>query len=180
MTLRRKQRGAALLAFFAVLVTVLTLAGVATLQRMATRAPAQVDEREVLVAAANALRAHVLIQHCRNPGTLTTDLLPCPDTGAAEGDAAATCPGVTRGWLPWRTLGLPPARDASGTCLWYERQGAIGRVIAPQAARAGQNRTSLASRLGGGGNLAAANYLDATDPSVPVVVNLAPVSATCP
>ena len=180
MTLRRQQRGAALLAFFAVLVTVLTLAGVATLQRMAMRAPAQVDEREVLLAAANALRAHALVEHCRAPGTAMVDLLPCPDLGTAEGNAAATCPGITRGWLPWRTLGLPPARDSSGTCLWFERQGATGRVIAPQAARTGQNRASLASRLVCGGNLTAASYLDATDPAVAVAVNLAPVSATCP
>jgi len=54
--------------------------------------------------------------------------LPCPDTdndGSAEIFSGADCPGnlpgsnVYVGRLPWRTLGLPDLRDASGERLWY-------------------------------------------------------------
>ena len=45
--------------------------------------------------------------------------LPCPDTDG-DGIAETTCNNaVSLGLLPYRTLGLPDLRDASGTCLWY-------------------------------------------------------------
>ena len=45
--------------------------------------------------------------------------LPCPDTNG-DGIAETTCNNaVSLGLLPYRTLGLPDLRDASGTCLWY-------------------------------------------------------------
>jgi hypothetical protein len=107
-------------------------------------------------------------------------LLPCPDLAGPEGQSGATCPGLTRGWLPWRTLGLPPQRDASGTCLWYERQGTNARVIAAGAATASQNRTSLPARPVCGGNNNAAQYLDAADPGITITLNLAAMAAACP
>ena len=53
--------------------------------------------------------------------------LPCPDRGTtAEGQAQPAC-GSTDvtviGRLPWKTLDLPPLRDASGECLWYAVSG---------------------------------------------------------
>ncbi len=45
--------------------------------------------------------------------------LPCPDL---DGDGLEETPCGTssaEGWLPWQTLGLPPLRDASATCLRY-------------------------------------------------------------
>ena len=45
--------------------------------------------------------------------------LPCPDM---DGDGLEETPCGTSsagGWLPWKTLGLPPLRDASVTCLRY-------------------------------------------------------------
>ncbi len=52
---------------------------------------------------------------------------PCPDMGSGtEGQAASAC-GATDitviGRLPWKTLDLPPLRDASGECLWYAISG---------------------------------------------------------
>lgn len=47
--------------------------------------------------------------------------LPCPDTdddGSAETFVGSDCPSYI-GRLPWRTLGLPDLRDASGERLWY-------------------------------------------------------------
>lgn len=174
-----RQRGAAMLVLIAVLFAVMAAAAVAALRPMARQHTAAVAQQRSLALARDALHGAALARHCTDATRPLDTLIPCPE-GATEGTAAASCAGVTRGWLPWRTLGLPPARDSSGTCLWFERQGATGRVIAPQAARTGQNRASLASRLVCGGNLTAASYLDATDPAVAVAVNLAPVSATCP
>lgn len=44
--------------------------------------------------------------------------LPCPDTDG-DGVADGNCSSTTLGLLPYRTLGLPDLRDASGACLWY-------------------------------------------------------------
>ena len=52
---------------------------------------------------------------------------PCPDMGTGfEGHAAPGCSGAdvtVIGRLPWRTLDLPPLRDAHGECLWYAVSG---------------------------------------------------------
>jgi hypothetical protein len=50
--------------------------------------------------------------------------LPCPETfkNGTEGNSAGTCGKDNRntiGWLPWKSLGLPPLEDNSGTCLLY-------------------------------------------------------------
>ncbi|VAW81375.1 hypothetical protein MNBD_GAMMA13-947, partial [hydrothermal vent metagenome] len=52
--------------------------------------------------------------------------LPCPDYGIGAGGLdglSDACAGngnfVTIGRLPWKTLGLPDLRDASGESLWY-------------------------------------------------------------
>jgi hypothetical protein len=53
--------------------------------------------------------------------------LPCPDRGTGvEGQAQSACGGAdvtVIGRLPWKTLDLPPLRDASGECLWYAVSG---------------------------------------------------------
>lgn len=53
--------------------------------------------------------------------------LPCPDMGTAvEGEAQTACGSIdvtVIGRLPWKTLDLPPLRDASGECLWYAVSG---------------------------------------------------------
>ena len=60
----------------------------------------------------------------KTPTGLQQRYLPCPDTngdGLEEtpcGTAAAT------GWLPWQTLGLPPLKDATGSCFRYYVAGA--------------------------------------------------------
>jgi hypothetical protein len=77
-----------------------------------------------------------------DPGKLLTQKtrLPCPDR---DGDGAAdTAPntgscGTTRqpaiGLLPWKTLGLPPLRDADGECLWYAVSGDFKDAADPAA-----------------------------------------------
>jgi hypothetical protein len=175
-----RQGGAALLALMTILVATAAVAGTLALQRLARSDTTQRSEQHQLALAAEALRGHAFRLHCLAPITPANTLLPCPNSAGADGVAAASCPGTTRGWLPWATLGVPPLRDTSGTCLWYERSGTTARVIAPGAARAGQNRTSLPARVLCNGNYTSGNYLDAADASQTVTLNLALLSARCP
>jgi len=52
--------------------------------------------------------------------------LPCPANNNGEGNSVGVCNATdeaTLGWYPWRSLGLPPLRDESGTCLLYAVSG---------------------------------------------------------
>lgn len=176
----KRQRGAALLAVFAVLLAISAAAAATTFRQAARPESRDLAERRALALARDALHGHAQAQHCRNPAQPLDTLLPCPDAAATEGVAAASCPGTTRGWLPWRSLGLPPLRDASGTCLWVERTAGSVRVIAAGGARTGQNRAAVPARPVCGGNLAAANYLDAGDASLTLTLQPAALAAVCP
>ena len=70
--------------------------------------------------------------------------LPTPDLGStrnstpAEGNSAGNFPGNAQnlsviGRLPWKSLGLPPLRDANGECLWYAVSGSAQGDTAPTA-----------------------------------------------
>jgi hypothetical protein len=58
------------------------------------------------------------------PGRL--GYLPCPANNNGEGNSVGSC-GATNtpylGWFPWRSLGLPPLKDETGTCLLYAVSG---------------------------------------------------------
>jgi hypothetical protein len=165
---------------FVVLIAVAASVGAAMLRTSSAREPATQQQARELMLAADALRGRAFQQRCLTPALPVDQLLPCPDSAGAEGQAGASCPGLTRGWLPWRTLGLPPQRDASGTCLWYERQGTTARVIAAGAPTPVQTRSNLSARQICGGSNTAAQYLDATDPAVTITLNLAAMAASCP
>lgn len=179
-TLAVRQRGAALLTLFAVLIVVAAGVGAASLRHAASGESISQRQARDLALAAQALRGRAFQQRCTNPALPADQLLPCPDAASVEGQAGASCPGLTRGWLPWRTLGMPPLRDASGTCLWYERQGSSARVIAAGAPTATQSRSNLPARPVCGGNNNAAQYVDATDQAVVVTLDLAAMAARCP
>ncbi|MBT8440725.1 MAG: hypothetical protein KJO91_13410 [Gammaproteobacteria bacterium] len=58
------------------------------------------------------------------PGRL--GYLPCPANNNGEGNSVGTCGASNMaaiGWFPWRSLGLPPLKDESGTCLLYAVSG---------------------------------------------------------
>jgi hypothetical protein len=175
-----RQRGAALLVMFAVLLAVAASLGAAMLRKSSVREPVSRRQAQALTLAAEALRGRAFHQRCLTPALPADQLLPCPDSTGAEGHAGASCPGLTRGWLPWRTLGLPPLRDGTGTCLWYERLGTTARVIAAGEPTPAQTRANLPARPVCGGNNAAAQYLDATDPAVTVTLDLAAMAGRCP
>jgi hypothetical protein len=177
--MKSRQQGAALLVFMVLLVTVVAAFGMAGLRRVTHDARHNQDQQN-LASGIAALRSAAFVNRCADRTRPLTDLLPCADAATTEGVAAASCPGVTRGWLPWRTLGLPPLRDSSGTCLWYERNGTTARVIVAGAASGAQNRGASAGRTICGGNLTATNYLDAGDLSLAMTLNTAAMVARCP
>ncbi len=177
----KRQRGAALLALVAVLAAILATATVAQVRRQMRPGQDLVAEGRALVLARDALRGAALLQRCADPGLPLDALLPCPEgVGAVEGVAALSCTGISRGWLPWRSLGLPPLRDGSGTCLWLERNGLTARVIAPGAASTSQLRTVDPARLDCPGNADAAQYLDAGDRELSLILDTAALTAACP
>lgn len=120
--------------------------------------------------------------------------LPCPDRNGAigvEGDQDANCSNRFKnvsGYLPWRTLGIPALKDASGSCLWYavsgnyksepssklvneDTEGAfqiagtglsnvVAVVFAPGAALSGQARNFDVNTYCGGDHINIAAYLE--------------------
>jgi hypothetical protein len=130
---RVSPRGAALLAFLALLV----LGGLSWFLHLATgfnRASVRdpITDR-ALAEAKDALLGYAAAYpetHLRNHrAAFVPGHLPCPDTGNAlenEGAEAGTCgaKGVTViGHFPWRSLGIPPPKDGYGECLWYAVSG---------------------------------------------------------
>ena len=115
------QGGAALL----ILLTIITLS-IATFLLTATSRVQSVLDRpfQNLFALSQAKQALLAYSRLSDPDLsaatgLQLRYLPCPDT---DGDGLEESPcGSTsaEGWLPWMSLGLPPLRDASGTCLRY-------------------------------------------------------------
>jgi hypothetical protein len=123
--LRGKQRGQGLLGVIAIFGIGLS----ALLYGLITPASLSI-EKEKSTNAALALARDALIGRAatddNRPGSL-----PCPDfddgtvnpinvanDGIADLLAGADCPSYI-GRLPWKTLGLPDLRDASGERLWY-------------------------------------------------------------
>jgi hypothetical protein len=118
----RCQRGAALLALAAALALGTTWMLVSAVG-LAGRSAAQTAHNARVLAEAKAALIAWVAANALEPGEENPGRLPCPqawgDVGSAnEGRAAASCAHPT-GWLPWRTLGLPETRDASGRQLWY-------------------------------------------------------------
>jgi len=82
---------------------------------------ALVAQREQLTRQALAEAKEALIAWAAEYATQGPGHLPCPDTngdGLREPVACGTFNTVI-GELPWRSLGVPDLRDASGTRLWY-------------------------------------------------------------
>lgn len=118
------QRGAALLIFALVLVSVL-LGGFLSRLNSATQEH-QRDRiaSESLARAKEALIGFAISYRDTHPERVF-GYLPCPDSDN-DGEAGPDCgiSGVSViGRLPWKTLGLPAPRDASGECLWYAVSG---------------------------------------------------------
>lgn len=87
------------------------------------------DNAAALASAREALLGYALTYDAVSPGNL--GFLPCPDLatggGFGEGEAhGSACLARYRsaiGRFPWKTLGISPARDKAGECLWYAVSG---------------------------------------------------------
>jgi len=121
----KRQRGALLLGLLLVLMLAFAAAWLHRPWQaiLATRASAH--NSNVLDTAKRALLAWASL-HCTQAGANLDNVvageLPRPDTDAPGSSGAGTqnVVGAPRlGRLPWRTLDLPPLRDASGELLWY-------------------------------------------------------------
>lgn len=122
----RSQGGAALLIFALVLISVL-LGGLLIQLNSATQAN-QRDQAasESLAHAKEALIGFAITYRDTHvPHDQVFGYLACPDTdndGVAEASCGTTDVSVI-GRLPWKTIGIPPPRDATGECLWYAVSG---------------------------------------------------------
>ncbi len=119
-----RQQGAALLVFM-LLMLLAGSAAVFNFLHPQSRLPTEQD-RQLLLQAKQALLGYALRYGDLHPGQVAGHL-PCPDQ---TGDGLQNKPcGVAgqsaMGWLPWKTLGLPPLRDQAGSCLWYAVSGAF-------------------------------------------------------
>jgi hypothetical protein len=176
----RRQRGAALLALVAVLCAITAAAAIAQMRQLARAGDDTTAEQRALALARDALRGDALRRRCADPARPPDTLLACPESGGAEGDAAENCAGTSRGWLPWRSLGVAPLRDGSGTCLWMERDGLTARVIAPGAPSASQVRAGDPARVICPGSQDPTQYLEAGDRSLALTLHVAALAAACP
>src|SRR5688572_32663126 len=123
LTGRRRQRGAALLVAAAMMVLGTTWFVLSTVNAAAARSGAQVAHNARVLAETKAALIAWVASRALDAAEDNPGRLPCPqawgDVGSAnEGRAAPSCANPT-GWLPWRTLGLPPQRDAAGRSIWY-------------------------------------------------------------
>lgn len=154
-----RERGAAALLLIA-LVAVITAATIASALPLAGQAERERATQAALAQAAQAVAGYARARRCVAGSGTVASHLPCPDLGAAEGNAAPACAPVARGRLPWRTLGVEPLRDAAGECLWYERTATGARVIAPGRAFGGQSRANSPAAPVCGGHYGEADYLE--------------------
>ena len=119
----RSQHGAALLIFALVLISAL-LGGFLSQLNSTTQAN-QRDQlaSEALARAKDALIGFAITYRDTHPDEVF-GYLPCPDT---DNDGVSDSCGATDvslvGRLPWKTLGVPPLRDATAECLWYAVSG---------------------------------------------------------
>lgn len=154
-----RERGAAALLMIALL-AVIAAATIASALPLADQAERERATQAALAQAAQAVAGYARARRCVAGSGTVASHLPCPDLGAAEGNAAPACAATARGRLPWRTLGVEPLRDAAGECLWYERTPTGARVIAPGRALGGQSRANSPSAPVCGGHYGEADYLE--------------------
>lgn len=171
--MKRSEQGAvALLLMLVLLGIVASLATASALRAAAAPTREQVQAR-TLAEAAEALAGYARTRRCLLGKGTVADHLPCPDLGAAEGQAAGACGLPSTGRLPWRTLGILPLRDAAGECLWYERNAAGARVIAPGLAQGSQTRAASGAAPVCGGHYGAADYVEIAGNDVTLAVSAA-------
>lgn len=182
-----KQRGAAFIVMLVIMIMGVTFFLVSSLSSSSLRIAREKKTSGVLAQAKEALIARSVVDSTQPGG------LPCPNIANGANDGIANpgpdCPSYI-GRLPWRTLGLPDLRDASGAPLWYalsrnfrKDPGAshinsdtpgtltvtgnssagnvVAIVFAPGTNLTGQSRSNIQiGTCGAAENLCASNYLE--------------------
>ncbi len=120
----QRQRGVIFIVMMVILVMGSTAFLVSSLNSIAPQLERDKQTADALAQAKEALIGYAvsvnLVSGSDRPGDL-----PCPDIdndGIEEtscGSASGSHPEQRLGRLPWKTLGLPDLRDASGERLWY-------------------------------------------------------------
>jgi len=126
-----KQSGAALLIALIIVVLAVTAGLLSAYNNRNSQTEREQITSTALSKAREALISYALTYPDANQqggiSVFVPGHLPCPDLGAGtEGIAATSCGGrgiTSIGMLPWKTLGIPPLRDAQGNCLWYAVSG---------------------------------------------------------
>lgn len=124
-----RQQGAALLVMMLVVIVGAAALLVSKLNRNGGALRQASDTQIALARAKDALLAYAMAYPDRTPGSAVQ--LPCPDLDAGgstlDGEAHEFNCGAAGetmlGRLPWKTLGIPAARDGAGECLWYVVSG---------------------------------------------------------
>jgi hypothetical protein len=122
-----RQSGTVLLAFLMIFIVGLSFGLLNKLNANSQSRVYNTKTQEALAQAKRALIAYAVTYYESNPGEF--GFLPCPDVSSAvgtEGNPDPNCSGKninSLGKLPWKTIGTPPLRDASGECLWYAVSG---------------------------------------------------------
>lgn len=173
----RRPRGMVLLLALVALVG----AAVALLGWLEAGAARELRERRAVGLAALAEGREALLGYALRDANRPGEL-PCPDfnrdgviriIGAARDYSGSRCrtevDGVLNaGWLPWRTLGLPPLTDGYGESLWY----VVGPAHHANAPESLNSDTPGELRLGDGEDLVA--LLIAPGPPLEGVAGQAP------
>jgi len=129
----KSQQGIGLIVFFLTVLAAGSVFFLSTMDNSNTRISNENKTSESLARAKEALLSYAVNYYtsASNAGNLNLGfhgLLPCPELAgsANEGVSAGNC-SVTHtnrlGRFPWRSLDLPPLKDASGECLWYALSG---------------------------------------------------------
>jgi hypothetical protein len=127
MTSGVRQRGVAAVVFLAIFAMILI--GVLTTAFSSRSAQSDYDAKTfpVLAAAKEALIAYAVANSIA-PGRLPCVYISNADPGMSD---PCTSPGTVQlGRLPWKQLGMPVLRDASGECLWYAVSGNFAQTTA--------------------------------------------------
>lgn len=127
-----KQRGAVLMIMLVIIILSTTAFLVSALSRASMQrdndkitADALAQAKEALIGYATSVKIN--FSFCAASGNNCNRLgdLPCPDTdndgksNSPCGDDSGSDQSLRLGRLPWKTLGIPDLRDASGERLWY-------------------------------------------------------------
>lgn len=121
---KKKQKGIALLVFVVAIALTITALYFSSISIIEIQVDNEEKTRNALKQAKQALLNYLVVNWSAPGEAGKIGKLPCTDSSIAnpEGVQVPTCGNAYAnaiGFFPWRTLGLEPLQDSSGTCLLY-------------------------------------------------------------